>query len=49
MWIVNRREEFENGAKTDNFYSLRDNRKRAKNDDVGIIVGYVADVIRCMD
>lgn len=49
LWIVNRREEFENGAKTDNFYSLRDNRKLAKNDDVGIIVGYVADVIRCMD
>lgn len=48
MWIVNRREEFENGQKVNNFYSLRD-EKRRKKDDVGIIIGYIADVIRCMD
>lgn len=46
MWIVNRREEIENGHKVDNFYSLRGNRKRANGDEIGIIIGYVADVIR---
>ena len=49
MWIVNQRVEIENGTKVSNFYSLRDNRRRAGNDDVGLIIGYVADVIRCMD
>lgn len=48
MWIVDRREEFENGKKVNKFYSLRDGRKRAQNE-VGIVLGYVADVIRCMD
>lgn len=47
MWIVNQREEIENGTKVQNFYSLRDNRKRAGGDD-GLIIGYVADVINCM-
>ena len=49
MWIVNLKTEIENGKRVDNYYSIRDNRKRAKGDDVGIVVGYVADVIRCMD
>lgn len=49
MWIVNMKEEFEDGAKVENYYSLRDNRKRAKGDEIGIVIGYVADVIRCMD
>lgn len=48
MWIVDRREEFENGKKVDNFYSVRDSRKR-KSDEVGIVIGYVAGVIRCME
>lgn len=47
MWIVSRREEIENGRKVNNFYSLRDERKR--EGDVGIIVGYIAGVIRCME
>lgn len=47
MWIVDRREEFENGKKVNNFYSVRDGRKRAQNE-VGIVIGYVADVIRYM-
>ncbi len=49
MWIVDRREEIENGKKVENYYSLRDKRKKASDDDVGIVIGYVADVIRCMD
>ena len=49
MWIVDRRIEIENGAKVENFYSVRDNRKRAHSDNVGLVLGYVADVIRCMD
>lgn len=49
MWIVDRREEIENGTKVNNFYSLRDGRKRSPGDNVGVIIGYVADVIRCMD
>lgn len=49
MWIVNRREEIENGVKVENYYSLRDNRKRPGNDDAGIVIGYVAGVIRNMD
>lgn len=49
MWIVDRREEIENGAKVENFYSVRDNRKRAHGDNVGIVIGYIAAVIRCMD
>ena len=46
MWIVNRREEIEEGHKVDNFYALRDNRKRASGDEIGIVIGYIADVIR---
>lgn len=49
MWIVNRKEEIENGAKVENYYSLRDNRKRPSNDDAGIVIGYVTGVIRNMD
>ena len=49
MWIVDRRIEIENGAKVENFYSVRDNRKRAHGDSVGMVLGYVAGVIRCMD
>lgn len=48
MWLVNRRQEFENGKKVDNFYSLRDERRRP-NAEVGIIIGYIAGVIRCME
>lgn len=48
MWIVNRREEIEDGRKVENFYSLRDNRKRANGDEIGIVIGYVADVIRSL-
>lgn len=49
IWIVDRRIEIENGAKVENFYSVRDNRKHAHDDDIGIVIGYVADVIRCLD
>lgn len=46
MWIVNRREEIENGHKVENYYSLRDNRKKKKGEETGIVIGYIADVIR---
>lgn len=49
MWIVNRRDEIEHGKKVENFYSLRDERKRASGDDIGIVIGYVAGVIRNME
>lgn len=49
IWIVDRRIEIENGAKVENFYSIRDNRKRKNSDGVGTVIGYIADVIPCMD
>ncbi len=49
MWIVNTKEEIEEGKRVYNYYSLRDERKRAKDDEVGIEIGYIADVIRCLD
>ena len=49
MWIVNRKEEIEDGKKVDNFYSLRDSNRKAPKGNIGMILGYVAYVIRCMD
>lgn len=49
MWIVTRRDEIDHGRKVENFYSLWDERKRASGDDIGIVIGYVAGVIRNME
>lgn len=45
MWILKRREEIEDGKKVVNYYSIRDGRKRATENEIKLVMGYVVKVV----
>lgn len=49
MWVLKRKEEIVNGKKEVNYYSARDGRKRATEEEVSLVLGYVVKVVNDTD
>lgn len=45
LWIFNRKEEIIDGKKKVNYYSIRDGKIRATDEQIAVIIGYVAKVV----
>lgn len=45
LWIFNRKEEIIDGKKKVNYYSIRDGKLRATDEQIPVIIGYVAKVV----
>ncbi len=45
LWIFTRKEEMVGGERKVNYYSIRDGKLRATNEQISVVIGYVAKVI----